>query len=1033
LQEEKLEDDGEKFKKEGRLMKLLKLVLFLVLADSLFAGYNQQIITDPEMGVQVRIEKTAVLTEIDHTIEVNSRDNRLGLNWQTSDPGAIAGVCKVSPILQNSFIQWHLNNERVSLFHDTAAPVWEYVVGDLDFGYPIDMLEDGTVLAIGDDITLKFFAPGSGTPTWEYNIGRTISGLKLSPDGTEVYISYYDSGSNAGVVEKYEYENSTPVWTSSFEGGASTLDMSGNGSTLIFTQYGGGNSNMWVLDSSDGSVIFQGPEYNQNNPAICNDASLIVNGDYSGYVHVYEYNEVLETYEEKWNFHVAGGGTSDWIGGMAISADGSTIAVGTLTFITGGFNGQIYLFNSYSPTPIWVYDNFGDYVTNVDMNNDGSLIAAAGYGPLDHSTADFLLFRKESNIPEFEINTPGSMMALDMASDGSFCTVGGKAVHAREMGSGGLVYSIDCDLGGGEIAGIVNLEGLDDNSGVKVKIPELTDYFDFTDYDGNFLLENVPAGTYTVEYSKVGFISNNTFNVVVTEGEITDIGVIDMMAFGSPPLNLFASHGSGIEVELNWQEPVTGDAEGYKIYRKQYEMDPFPEEPIGTVEAGVTSYNDDTALPLIEYFYTVTAIVASNFQSPYSNIVQGWTSSGFVVNEISVYEGTTPTIDGAITAGEWDDAYMLDTSDFWGAYDNTIQPIGSVIGYFKMNAEMTELYVAYINYNDTELEDHDEVALYMDDNNDGIFSPETEANEGNFWAAYYAAGNQLKFRPIYDTGGVGTVFYLPNPQLEASVAEGYLVYEFMLPIGTEPWEINPSAENQSSLAIFVLDDNAPDPHGFDGWWPLDNINLFAPDGFGTITYGAVPETPPAPENVEIELLQDEILVLTWDMPAINDFDHFNIYSSIDGSAFELLDSPVGVQYFYEENLIGSSYQFYLTTVNQMDLESAPSETVEFLTVGTNGEIIPLETKLGSNYPNPFNPTTTISFSVAQTSSFVNIEIFNIKGQKVKQLLNDQLPAGQHSVVWNGKDDDGKQAASGIYFFKMKSGSYTKSNKMLLLK
>jgi len=86
-----------------------------------------------------------------------------------------------------------------------------------------------------------------------------------------------------------------------------------------------------------------------------------------------------------------------------------------------------------------------------------------------------------------------------------------------------------------------------------------------------------------------------------------------------------------------------------------------------------------------------------------------------------------------------------------------------------------------------------------------------------------------------------------------------------------------------------------------------------------------------------------------------------------------------------------------------------------------------------NYPNPFNPETTISFSVAQTSSLVNVEIFNIKGQKVKQLVNEILPAGRHIAVWNGKDDNGKQAASGIYFYQMKSGDYQKSSKMLLLK
>ncbi len=1017
-------------------MKKLALVLFVlvVFAQLLTADVWQQSFTLENEGEKTKFEQTDQINLEIEKSSIISRDNRVSTLWQTSDPGAIAGVVRVSPTLENSFVQWNLNYERVSLFHDSAVPLWEHNVSDLNFDYPIDMLEDGTILAVGDDIVLKIFGPDSSIPTWEYTIGRTIRGLEITPDGTGIYISFYDAGLNQGIVEKYEIGNETPIWSSGFIGGASTLDMSGDGTTLIFTQYGSGNSNMWVLDSSDGNVVFQGPEYNQNNPAICDDASIIVNGDYSGYVHVYEYNEALETYEEKWSFNATGGGSSTWIGGMSISGDGSTIAVGTLVFYSTYYDGEIIVFDTEAPVQLWRYENFGDYVTEIDMSYDGSIIAAAGYGPMNHSTADFLLFRRESNIPVYEINTPGSMFALDMASDGSFCTVGGKAVHARDFGSGGLLYCVDCDLGGGFITGIINLDGEDDNSGAKIEIPDLIDYFAYSDYEGNFSLNNVPAGSYTVESSKVGYGLITNEDVIVIETETTELDEIFMEIIGSPPINLMASHGSGLTVEMNWVEPSTGPIDGYNIYRKQYETVSYPEEPLASVGTEITSYTDDIALPLIEYYYSVTAIIDGTMQSPYSNEVSGWICSGFVVNEISVYEGTTPTIDGTITPGEWDDAFVLDTSDFWGSYDNTIQPIGSVFGYFKMNADMTELYVAYINYNDTVLEDHDEVALYIDDNNDGVYSPEAQGNEGNYWAAYYAAGNQLKFRPIYDTGGVGTVFFLPDPQLEVSVTEGYLVYEFMIPIGDETWEINPSAENQSSLAIFVLDDNAPDPHGFDGWWPLDNINLFNPAGFGTITYGAVPETPPAPENVTLEYIEDYLLDLSWDMPAINDFDHFNIYSAVNDDNFELIDETIGTEYIYEyEYIPATTYKFYITTVNQQEMESDASEIVEYLTVDADEDLIPTITKLDGNYPNPFNPTTTISFSVAQTSSFVKVEIFNIKGQKVKQLVNEILPAGRHIVVWNGKDDNGKQTATGIYFYKMKSGDYQKSRKMLLLK
>ncbi len=86
-----------------------------------------------------------------------------------------------------------------------------------------------------------------------------------------------------------------------------------------------------------------------------------------------------------------------------------------------------------------------------------------------------------------------------------------------------------------------------------------------------------------------------------------------------------------------------------------------------------------------------------------------------------------------------------------------------------------------------------------------------------------------------------------------------------------------------------------------------------------------------------------------------------------------------------------------------------------------------------NFPNPFNPTTTISFSVTQTSSFVNLEIYNMKGQKVKQLVNETLLAGQHNVMWNGKDEFGKEITSGLYFYKLVSGDHEQTKKMLMLK
>ncbi|MCD6177435.1 MAG: T9SS type A sorting domain-containing protein [Candidatus Cloacimonetes bacterium] len=90
-------------------------------------------------------------------------------------------------------------------------------------------------------------------------------------------------------------------------------------------------------------------------------------------------------------------------------------------------------------------------------------------------------------------------------------------------------------------------------------------------------------------------------------------------------------------------------------------------------------------------------------------------------------------------------------------------------------------------------------------------------------------------------------------------------------------------------------------------------------------------------------------------------------------------------------------------------------------------------ELIGNYPNPFNPETLISFSIVQTSSFVNLEIFNVKGQKVKTLVNEQLSSGFYTRVWDGKNDAGRSVTSGIYFYKMQNADYTKTMKMILLK
>ncbi len=87
----------------------------------------------------------------------------------------------------------------------------------------------------------------------------------------------------------------------------------------------------------------------------------------------------------------------------------------------------------------------------------------------------------------------------------------------------------------------------------------------------------------------------------------------------------------------------------------------------------------------------------------------------------------------------------------------------------------------------------------------------------------------------------------------------------------------------------------------------------------------------------------------------------------------------------------------------------------------------------SNFPNPFNPETTISFSIPEASK-IDLSIYNIKGQKVKILINDEFEKGTHNIIWNGKDSFGKKVGSGVYFYKLKVNGKEKAiRKCLLLK
>ena len=89
--------------------------------------------------------------------------------------------------------------------------------------------------------------------------------------------------------------------------------------------------------------------------------------------------------------------------------------------------------------------------------------------------------------------------------------------------------------------------------------------------------------------------------------------------------------------------------------------------------------------------------------------------------------------------------------------------------------------------------------------------------------------------------------------------------------------------------------------------------------------------------------------------------------------------------------------------------------------------VPLSFTLYPNYPNPFNPSTTIKYTLNKTN-FVSLAIYDIRGEQIKRLIEDEQSAGAYTVNWNASN-----LSSGLYFYRLKAGEFVQTRKMILIK
>jgi hypothetical protein len=134
-------------------------------------------------------------------------------------------------------------------------------------------------------------------------------------------------------------------------------------------------------------------------------------------------------------------------------------------------------------------------------------------------------------------------------------------------------------------------------------------------------------------------------------------------------------------------------------------------------------------------------------------------------------------------------------------------------------------------------------------------------------------------------------------------------------------------------------------------------------------------------------------------------------------------------------LVASHPNYNTETVENVIVYANQTTTQNFIMTAVDNDDnaqIPVATSLNGNYPNPFNPETTISFSLKEPA-MVSIQIFNVQGKLVNTLVNEERTAGNYTVIWNGKDSGGRNVASGVYYYRMRAGKYSSTRKMIMLK
>lgn len=359
--------------------------------------------------------------------------------------GGIAEQVAIAGNGQVGVAGWWLNSARVALYRvpgGSGAPEWSHPLALADRAIAVDANAEGdriTSAARGE--SLLVFEAASPDPLFAdwFAPPYLACACAVSDDGTTFAGAAEDPSGPAGEVRVYSGATGALRFVRALTAKPEGLCVSGDGRFVAANTRG--YVKVWdaITGASRDSLAIPGETA---IPAVLSDDGVyLVTGGFAKTVRLYRWNGA--DYVQSWAHTIPG---TTRVTALAISRDGTTIVAGTWT---NPDEGQVVVYNRTSPDPIWTDASFGDQLASVAVTPNGQRIAAASWGRLGGSAGSVIsVYERATPIPRWTVLDDalagvGSCMSIDVSESGGFVLAGGKAVHARETGSGGFVLALD--------------------------------------------------------------------------------------------------------------------------------------------------------------------------------------------------------------------------------------------------------------------------------------------------------------------------------------------------------------------------------------------------------------------------------------------------------------------------------------------------------------------------------------------------------------------------------------------------------------